>query len=401
MHYTKMLTLSFFCIANLASYGMDIETTECAKTQPCMSIVDQETTQKAVQLLEAVYAGNLKTVKQLVADGANINLTIICQESGCKHNVLKEAYRKRYMDIVKFLIDAGSHKSQKIIDKENWWLLKASRENLLDHVQKVIANGIADINTARDGGRTAVMLAKKKEILTCLIKAGCNVNAQDKHGQTALLSSSFFGEVEKTKILIEAGADVNQGDNMGNIPLALMLDNCDSRKEKRIALLQLLCEAGVYIPKDYHTKAFKAALKSKNVPLALLSLFSPKTELYAKKKAETIFLFSTDIHSLLSMLPKEILLCVLTYAYPEYPTSIYPIANLHSEIIIEKISFKLLAELITEKILDYDNIFKAWETRIANIVQYLKSQHTYNDNKTQELEIALKKEVATRLVHKL
>jgi ankyrin repeat protein len=57
------------------------------------------------------------------------------------------------------------------------------------------------------------------EITRMLIDAGANVNLQDKWGKTSLHWAAFYGQVEIVRMLIGAGANVNLQTNGGWTPL--------------------------------------------------------------------------------------------------------------------------------------------------------------------------------------
>jgi len=53
-----------------------------------------------------------------------------------------------------------------------------------------------------------------------MIASGTDVNQQeDEYGHTPLLIASWCGRVEATRVLLEAGADVNARSNLGGTPL--------------------------------------------------------------------------------------------------------------------------------------------------------------------------------------
>ena len=62
-----------------------------------------------------------------------------------------------------------------------------------------------------------------------LIKAGANVNAENKWGETPLIVAARHGHIEIVKLLIEAGADLETNDD-GYTPLdfALMYEHTET-----------------------------------------------------------------------------------------------------------------------------------------------------------------------------
>jgi ankyrin repeat protein len=56
------------------------------------------------------------------------------------------------------------------------------------------------------------LLTEDLTLLTELLEAGCDVNAQDEEGRTALIQATIYNNVEVVQILIEHGANVNTKD---------------------------------------------------------------------------------------------------------------------------------------------------------------------------------------------
>jgi hypothetical protein len=59
----------------------------------------------------------------------------------------------------------------------------------------------------------------KAEILQELINKGCNPNASDRNGNTALIEAAAVGRLDLVKLLIDAGADINATNKYGNTAL--------------------------------------------------------------------------------------------------------------------------------------------------------------------------------------
>ena len=121
----------------------------------------------------------------------------------------------------------------------------------------------ADVNGRNDRGQTALMLAvegQSPEAVGVLLRANADVNAQDQNGDVALgyyleqvfdavpfaqalldkgaqadapnldgvtplMYASRAGTPELVRMLIDAGADPNQGDNAGDVPIGAYIAN--------------------------------------------------------------------------------------------------------------------------------------------------------------------------------
>ncbi|QHV14412.1 hypothetical protein C5O10_08730 [Akkermansia muciniphila] len=73
----------------------------------------------------------------------------------------------------------------------------------------------ADVNAKTKDGETALMLAVDEGHTSCvktLLEVGSDVNAENKNGWTALMAAVAKSNVDCVKVLLEAGADVNAKD---------------------------------------------------------------------------------------------------------------------------------------------------------------------------------------------
>ena len=120
------------------------------------------------QLLEAAYSGDISKVKNLLARGANVNVT---GNNGTKPLHIAAIFGD--LEIAKLLINKG-----------------------------------ADINANDNGVNTALHWAvhkSYKEIVQLLVKAGADINARDIWENTALQRATTLGHNVKLKNAIEEG----------------------------------------------------------------------------------------------------------------------------------------------------------------------------------------------------
>ncbi len=130
----------------------------------------------ATPLIRAVKIGNLKAVKILVENGADIN-----QGSKGDGSPLIEAAKLGHMPIVKYLVEQKANVNIHVVGDETP-LIRAAWNGHLNIVKYLVEHG-ADVNmTVREGGyrlgnekRNALRMAKKgkhKDVIAYLISKG-------------------------------------------------------------------------------------------------------------------------------------------------------------------------------------------------------------------------------------
>jgi len=140
-------------------------------------------------------------------------------------------------------------------------LMLAAAQGHIEAVQLLIA-AQAGINFKDRFGRTALMYAaadfdrtgrypsadylqdlhdRKKEVIKILLAAGANVNERTNAGNTALMYPASSGDVEIASILIDAGADVDIQNNDGITALMCVAHNGNKK------IVTLLIDAGAKV----------------------------------------------------------------------------------------------------------------------------------------------------------
>jgi uncharacterized protein len=166
-------------------------------------------------LMSAVMSGKTEIVRELVAAGADVNAKVV---QIFKFDALYFAVDKEYVDIVKILVDAGVSLSHyqplesplaKVIEKENIELIQI----LLDGGAKIVFD---------TGYNLLVQSASKinnPEVFQLLINFGCDPNATDSMGDTALVNACLHAHDAVVCVLLSAGADPNRSHKNGIVPL--------------------------------------------------------------------------------------------------------------------------------------------------------------------------------------
>ena len=170
-------------------------------------------------LMYAIMKGYKETVKILIANKADIN-----KRNRNNANALIYAYMYGHEDIANILLQNGSDsldKSLKVCDLNqstllnlNVPLINAAHYSTNEvFLQKLIDSGSYkdyDYDTAlREAASYNNINAVK-----VLIKNNADVNVQNRGGMTALMSACYNGNLEMTKMLLDAGADksIKRGD---------------------------------------------------------------------------------------------------------------------------------------------------------------------------------------------
>ena len=175
-------------------------------------------------LLKVLYADSIdnETALFLIHSGADVNLKDLE-----KNAPLHYAVGNGNVAIVKALIGAGAKLESEGKYKRTPLLLAVEKKKT-EMVQLLIAAG-AVVN-----GKGALMMAaghpSASGILKILLAAGANVNEKDEDGNTPLHKAVYSGheyhadpikdQVEVITLLLKAGADVNTVNGNGNTPLA-------------------------------------------------------------------------------------------------------------------------------------------------------------------------------------
>lgn len=194
----------------------------------------------------------LELTKRLLDAGADVNL-----RNGLGLAALSLAIENRDLDMVQLLLDRGADAKTPDVAGETP-LMQAARSGSPGIVQAVLEKGVAIDYQEPNYQQTALMIGVRSgsaEVVALLLAAGADVNAQTlpgkeptwrlpenvaashgvgvnwggypEHGQreaiggakTPLLYATRQGDLETTKLLLAAGADIEQSEANGDTPL--------------------------------------------------------------------------------------------------------------------------------------------------------------------------------------
>ena len=166
-------------------------------------------------LIDAVKAGDLESVRELVADPATVD---VAQGDGA--TALHWAANRNDLEAAALLLGAGADvNAANAFGATPVWL--AAENGSAQMLERLLAAGALP-NGALTNGETPLMTAARVgvvEAVETLIEHGANVHLTEAlSGQTALMWAAEAGSSQIAKVLIEAGADVTQASTLVEIP---------------------------------------------------------------------------------------------------------------------------------------------------------------------------------------
>ncbi|MBK7995604.1 MAG: ankyrin repeat domain-containing protein [Blastocatellia bacterium] len=155
-------------------------------------------------LVAAAQTGNLNSVKDMIAKGANVN-----QEGSFGITPLFIAAQAGHTDIVKELLDNGAEVNLTITTIGNFTpLMIAIQSNRIEITKLLILRG-ANVNARAERDITPLMFATENgniELVKMLVEAGAEINAKDKDNNTALKMATLKKNFDIVNFLKAAGA---------------------------------------------------------------------------------------------------------------------------------------------------------------------------------------------------
>ena len=186
-------------------------------------------------LVDAVKAGDVATVRALVAQGIDVNAAEVDGTTP-----LHWAAYGQGAEIARLLLAAGAS-----VNIGNRYGVRPLSLACVDGNAPVIAallDAGANPNTSLMEGETAVMTAARSgnvEAVELLLDAGANVNAREHwKGQTALMWAAAEGHAATIPTLVSHGADLSARSNLGFTALLF------AAREGQTDVVQTLLEAG-------------------------------------------------------------------------------------------------------------------------------------------------------------
>jgi ankyrin repeat protein len=220
-------------------------------------------------LTQAIWNGDLATVKRLLASGA-------------------DPLRKDEQGPPPFLapwevsVLAGNNDALRLLlekvptlpkgdDRGDRRLATAAGMNNIVATRELLRRGLpVDIPTLDGSGGSALLIASEGghvSVMELLINAGANVRLQDKHGDSSLMAAVRIGSLDAVNLLLKHRADPNQQDTAGRTALIW------AARTGREDIVRVLLDAGADIDaadNSGHTAVIAAAEKGHGAIVRLL-----------------------------------------------------------------------------------------------------------------------------------
>lgn len=166
-------------------------------------------------LMTAARTGNPDAVRVLLDKGAAVNAKDIIAEQ----TALMFAVTENHLEAVRVLIDHGADVNARTLIVETPPATTGNLQGIgrAQNREKPVPQGAMTplLYAARDG-RTA--------IVRMLLAAGANLNQTEANGESPLLVAINNGQIEIAQVLLEKGADPNATDGFGRAPLWSAVD---------------------------------------------------------------------------------------------------------------------------------------------------------------------------------
>jgi ankyrin repeat protein len=171
-------------------------------------------------LMAAVRAGALDAVRALLDRGA----TLDARDPTFQQTALMIAVRENHSQVVRLLVERGAQvNAQTRTGEPPKWVLPNSVPGF-GHGVGIVRGGLPERGSRAPipGGLSPLLYAARDgrlESARILVTAGANVNQADANGITPLIMAITNNHVDVARFLMERGADINASDWYGRTPL--------------------------------------------------------------------------------------------------------------------------------------------------------------------------------------
>jgi len=167
-------------------------------------------------LMQAIKAGDLKDVRKLIKDGADVNVRMF---NG--YTPLHMAAENDRPKIARELIKKGADVNAEMAEAGFTPLYIAAERGYMDVIKELL-RGKAKVGFQP---AAAAVSAGRNEVVETLLAHGASIDGKGPKGITLLHVAAQSGQIEMAEWLIAHGAQVNSKDQMGNTPLSIAAGN--------------------------------------------------------------------------------------------------------------------------------------------------------------------------------
>lgn len=212
-HRTSLVAFVMLaCLAGCAHEGPEDPSPEAAKQFLKLRGYDFD----QASFFRAAAASDEIAVNGFVAAGMNPNV-----KDQNDDTALTIAADRGDLAMVNALLKAGADVNAK--GRNNWTAFLLALQQDRNEVADVLASqSNLDLTAETPDGMTALMLAvwhQRPEMVRKLLRAGVDVNHQDKQGDASLHGASWYGNTTIAGLLLDAHANPNVKNKLGGTPL--------------------------------------------------------------------------------------------------------------------------------------------------------------------------------------
>jgi ankyrin len=207
-------------------------------------------------LMTAAVVGDLESIRLLLDRGAKVD----AREPGYQQTALMIAVRENYPDVVRLLVERGADvNAQTRVGQTPEWF-KPNSNPAFGHGIGINRGGLPDRGSRIPipGGMTPLLYAARDgrlEITRMLVEAGADVNKTEANAITPLVVAINNNKFPVARYIVDHGADLNAADWYGRTPLwsAVETRNMDIHnatfahnvdRDGALELIQILLERG-------------------------------------------------------------------------------------------------------------------------------------------------------------
>jgi len=198
----------------------------------------------STSLIIAVQRNDLKTVRSLLASGADVNHKTEDGKTALYAAIERLKPTADNLPIVDALLQAGADVNEPIFFNASPLAVSLTRDYANQAVTLRLLQAGAKVSRSCDPDDSLVSLAAQNDwadVVKALLKVGAPANCQNKSGETALHWAAMNAFNDVVVVLLDGGANPNLRDKQGKTPFDVAVaTNPDKRVQKQFAQTRAL-----------------------------------------------------------------------------------------------------------------------------------------------------------------